>query len=253
VISSGSRATATEGSRHKRASGQSQRSGSEIRIFVLTCPGVAGSRSMTAHGGVGLAHASDRPDSHRTSTDRGDQWRRLGPRNTRGPTCIPGSRGSRGWPASLAAGTMGACVAHSRSSPSPRRWRRLPSPTASPRQTPTTRRRRLPRWHPRRNDRSRANTDDVEYATTASIDRRRPDTRRRLTSAALRSVPVATPPRAAPSSPPVNLGPEISPRPRLQLSAGLVLGPHAVGEADCQSSERLRRVSAPRQSSSAPA
>lgn len=40
-------------------------------------------------------------------------------------------------------------------------------------------------------------------------------------------------------SPPVNLEPEISPRPRLQLSAGLVLGPHAVGEADCQSSENF--------------
>lgn len=51
------------------------------------------------------------------------------------------------------------------------------------------------------------------------------------------SAPVAAPPRAAPLSPAVDLGPEISPRPRLQLSAGIVLGPHAVGEADCQSGE----------------
>ena len=154
MISSGSRAKQQKvhdrnapGDDGRLSSGQ----GPQIRIFLLTCGGAAGSRSMTAHGGVGLAHASDRPDSHRTSTDRGDQWRRLGPRNTRGPTCIPGSRGSRGWPASLAAGTMGACVAHSLGSPSPRRWRLLASPLASPaaRRRPSSRRRLAPRWHPR--------------------------------------------------------------------------------------------------------
>lgn len=50
--------------------------------------------------------------------------------------------------------------------------------------------------------------------------------------------PVASPPRAAPGSPPIDVSAEISPpRPRLQLAAGLVLGPHAVGEADCQSGD----------------
>lgn len=50
--------------------------------------------------------------------------------------------------------------------------------------------------------------------------------------------PVASPPLAAPIAPAANVAAEISPpRPRLQLSAGLVLGPHAVGEADCQSGD----------------
>lgn len=47
--------------------------------------------------------------------------------------------------------------------------------------------------------------------------------------------PIAGPPQVA-LAPSANVASEISPpRPRLQLSAGLVLGPHAVGEADCQS------------------
>ncbi len=47
--------------------------------------------------------------------------------------------------------------------------------------------------------------------------------------------PIASQPPSA-LAPSANAAPEISPpRPRLQLSAGLVLGPHAVGEADCQS------------------
>lgn len=58
--------------------------------------------------------------------------------------------------------------------------------------------------------------------------------------------PVAAPVEPAPATtlPPAPVGPpasaaaEISPpRPRLQLSAGLVLGPHAVGEGDCQNGD----------------
>ena len=48
--------------------------------------------------------------------------------------------------------------------------------------------------------------------------------------------PAAQPGPVAPASVP---RPEISPPPRLQLSAGMVFGPHALGEADCQSNDGI--------------
>lgn len=80
----------------------------------------------------------------------------------------------------------------------------------------------------------------VEVATTqAAIAPPTQDIATPPASAAPAShTPIASPPRAAPGSPAIDVSPEISPsRPRLQLAAGLVLGPHAVGEADCQSGD----------------
>ena len=82
--------------------------------------------------------------------------------------------------------------------------------------------------------------DFVEVATPQpAITPPTPDAAMPTASAApVQPAPVASPPRAAPGSPPIDVSAEISPpRPRLQLAAGLVLGPHAVGEADCQSGE----------------